>query len=115
MPVSKTIVGWLGLAWFLCVLRSPLIVSAGTWVTNTNAPGPVGVALVLSDATILAQKGPGYSNWFRLSPDSQGHYVNGSWASNPGLNMVNYRQFFASDVLPNGKVLVVGGEYGSPG
>ena len=115
MPVSKTPVGWLGLAGFLCVLHSPLIVSAGTWVTNTNAPGLVGVALVLSDASILAQRGPGYSNWFRLSPDSQGHYANGSWTANSGLNMANIRQFFASDVLPNGKVLVVGGEYGAPG
>jgi hypothetical protein len=115
MPVSKAIIRWLGLAWFFCVLYSPSIVSAGTWVANTNAPGLVGVALVLSDASILAQRGPGYNNWFRLSPDSQGHYANGSWTANSGLNMADIRQFFASDVLPNGKVLVVGGEYGAPG
>jgi hypothetical protein len=84
-------------------------------VTNTTAPGRVGVALVLSDASILVQKGPGDSNWFRLSPDSQGHYAGGIWTSNAGLNMPEIRQFFASDVLPDGRVLVAGGEYGALG
>jgi len=88
---------------------------AGTWVTNTTAPSPVGFVILLSNGDVLAQKGPGFSNWFRLSPDGQGHYANGQWTSNLGLNMSQNRQFFSSDVLPDGRVFVAGGEYGSLG
>lgn len=52
--------------------------------------------------------GPG---WFRLTPDSSGSYVNGTWSSIAPMH--DTRLDFESDVLTNGKVLVAGGEYGS--
>jgi hypothetical protein len=111
MKTASNWIGWLG---FLCGMGLCLTTRGGTWVTNSS-PGPIGVALLLSNGEVLAQRGPGYSNWFRLAPDSQGHYFDGQWTSNSGLSMLNNRQFFSSDVLPDGRVFVAGGEYGQLG
>jgi hypothetical protein len=47
-------------------------------------------------------KGPGYSNFFRLDPDNQGHYLNANnWNTNVAA-MPENRQMFTSDVLPHG-------------
>jgi hypothetical protein len=49
----------------------------------------------------------------RLAPDAMGSYINGTWTQlNP---MSTPRLYFASEVLPNGKVWVLGGEYSGPG
>ena len=65
--------------------------------------------MVLSDGTILTDNGSG--NCCRLTPDSHGSYLNGTWAQVASMN--NSRLFFASVVLTNGNVFVAGGEYGA--
>ena len=104
----------LGTAAFGCLLAYALPVSAGTWAANTG-PGNLNLPLLMSDGSILVQKGPGFSNFFRLYPDNQGHYLNTNNWSTTVAPMPEYRQMFASDVLPDGRVLVAGGEYGSLG
>jgi hypothetical protein len=111
LKTASNRIGWLA---FLCGMGLCLMARGGAWVTNSS-PGPIGVALLLSNGEVLAQRGPGYSNWFRLPPDSQGHYFDSQWTSNSGLSMLNNRQFFSSDVLPDGRVFVAGGEYGDLG
>jgi hypothetical protein len=92
----------------------------GTWTMLTN-PSPdqnLGVMLLLSDGTVICKTSTGgYDGngtvWDRLTPDSQGSYVNGTWTSiNP---MHNSRLYFASQVLKDGRVFVAGGEYGPGG
>ncbi len=90
----------------------------GTW-TNViqSAPGNNGIEriLLLSDGSVMAQQVGTSSNWYRLTPDTTGSYVNGTWGT---LAPMNYtRQFYASDVLPDGRVFVAGGEIvaASPG
>jgi hypothetical protein len=46
--------------------------------------------------------------WLRLSPDSAGHYDTGEWSGE--LNMTFGRQWFASGVLDDGRLFVIGGE-----
>jgi hypothetical protein len=91
--------------------------AAGTWVPLTNtAPDNIDLLLLLSDGTILAGSGEpgagGFGNaWYRLTPDANGSYLNGSWST---LAPMNYdRLYYSSQVLRDGRVLVAGGEYGN--
>ena len=90
----------------------------GTWTELSN-PSPnqnYGAMLLLSDGTVMCKTNSGSNDgngtiWDRLTPDSHGSYVNGTWTSfNP---MINSRLYFASQVLTDGRVFVAGGEYGT--
>ena len=49
--------------------------------------------------------------WYRLVPDATGSYIHGTW-KNAGTLPSGYNPlYFASSVLPNGQVVVMGGEY----
>jgi hypothetical protein len=73
--------------------------------------------LLLSDGTVMAQGAPlgsvGSSQWFRLTPDASGSYANGTWTTLASMHVS--RQYFPSNVLPDGRVFLVGGEYSSGG
>jgi hypothetical protein len=94
----------------------------GQWTALTNqAPDELGTMMLLTDGTVMAQDNSGtlttfnpaaYNQWFRLTPDSAGSYVNGTWS--PLASMSTQRLYFASRVLPSGKVFLVGGEYSDP-
>ena len=99
------------------------VVPAGaTWTKAKNAPAvSVGAMLLLTDGRVLVHSEPNctgctgdYNDWYTLTPDNTGSYVNGTWkqvASFPnGYNPL----FFASAVLKDGKVAVQGGEYNCP-
>ena len=98
-------------------LLSAAPVQAGSWTTlANNIPDPDGaqVMLLLSDGTVMTRGGgPNASKlWYQLKPDSTGSYVDGAWSSLASMGLE--RLFFSSDVLPSGKVFVVGGEYSGP-
>jgi hypothetical protein len=82
----------------------------GTWTNIIQpAPNPVGLMLLLPDGTVMAQQSGTTANWYKLTPDSQGSYVNGSWTS---IHPMTYsRQYYSSAVLRDGRVFVAGGEY----
>jgi hypothetical protein len=67
-----------------------------------------GAALLLTDGSVLVQDA-GTTDWWRLSPDIFGNYVNGTWS--PIASMPYAPLYFASAVLPDGRVLIEGGEY----
>src|ERR1035438_2542220 len=84
----------------------------GSWspLTNTNQLGEdIGICLLLPDGTVLAE-GSG-TNWWRLAPDSNGHYVNGSWTAR--LSSTWGHQTGSTAVLQNGNVFIAGGEHGN--
>ena len=86
--------------------------AVGTWVPlNNPAPDSIGTMLLLSDGTVMASNGDEGTNWYQLTPDSSGSYVNGTWSTLSSMN--DTRLYFASDVLTNGNVFVAGGEYGT--
>ena len=72
-------------------------------------------ALLLTDGTVMVQQYSG-RQWWRLTPDASGSYVNGTW-SQLASTASNYAPlYYASAVLKDGRVIVEGGEYnfGSP-
>ena len=86
----------------------------GSW-TNLSASGsgPAnGIAMMLlSDGSIAVQDGgtsPG-ANWYKLTPDSNGNYVNGHWTQIDSMNEA--RRFSTTATLPDGRIFVIGGEY----
>ena len=108
----------------MTVVLSGLIFAAGvatcqTWQPLNNQPTfSPGAVLLLTDGTVLAHSEPNcltctstdYSSWYKLTPDSSGSYVNGTWsqvASPTGYAPL----YFGSVVLPDGRVVVEGGEY----
>ena len=52
----------------------------------------------------------GFSDWWKLTPDINGSYVNGTWTQLASLSSNYGPLFFASAVLPDGRVIVEGGE-----
>lgn len=82
---------------------------AGTWTTLTNAPpATIATTLLLTDGSVLAQ-GVSTNQWYRLRPDGHGSYQNGTWQT--VASSVHAPLYYASGVLRDGRVIVVGGEY----
>jgi hypothetical protein len=84
---------------------------AATWTTLTHAaPGGTGIMLQLTDGTVMVKSGN--AAWSRLSPAANGSYADGTWSSL--ASMGTGRLYFASQVLQDGRVWVLGGEYSGP-
>ncbi|HTA28531.1 MAG TPA: hypothetical protein VK809_12135, partial [Bacteroidia bacterium] len=84
----------------------------GTWakITNLEPQQGAGLMMLMTDGTVLCQSVAGnYKGWDKLTPDANGSYINGTWTTVAAMNRP--RLFFASQVLPNGKLFVSGGEY----
>jgi hypothetical protein len=88
---------------------------AQTWTPLINQPGVnLGVMLQLRDGRILVHEEQGGNSraWHILTPDSTGSYVNGTWSSGGTLPLGYSPWFFGSQVLMDGKTVVIeGGEY----
>lgn len=94
----------------------------GTWVKLRNpAPQsgctktPCGVSdlHLLSDGTVIGKQNgdPLLLTWYRLVPDSNGSYINGTWSViQPSICPHGE---FASQLLSDGTFFVAGGEYGA--
>ena len=89
--------------------------TAGTWsATSTPPPSAVAHAVLLTDGSVLVNSfffSHHADPWYRLVPDATGSYIHGTW-KNAGTLPTGYNPlYFASSVLPNGQVVVMGGEY----
>lgn len=86
-------------------------VATATWMTLANAPpADLQLCLLLTDATLLCQGSAG-QNWYRLTPDENGSYGQGTWSAAASFPASYIPQAYASAVLADGRVAVVGGEY----
>ncbi len=89
---------------------------AGTWTPLTNlvpAGAGAGEMMLLSDGTVMVQSNGETTTWSKLTPDATGSYANGTWSAL--APMATARMDYASNVLPSGKVMVLGGEYSAAG
>jgi hypothetical protein len=86
-------------------------VLAQSWHPLANkAPFRAGVPLLLTDGSVLVHDF-GSSNWWKLSPDLTGSYQNGTWTQAASLPTTYAPLYYASAVLADGRVIIVGGEY----
>jgi len=69
-------------------------------------------ALLLTDGTVIINEQCG-GRWFRLTPDINGSYQNGSWSQIASFPTGYAPLYFASQVLPDGRIIINGGEYNS--
>jgi hypothetical protein len=108
MTKLRTLLAALGLLFAITQLSN-----AQHWVPLVNQPN-VNLALsnplLLTDGTVIMheQCGP---RWYRLSPDAYGNYVNGTWTKIAPTPAGYAPLYFGSAVLPDGRVIVEGGEY----
>jgi hypothetical protein len=126
-------------------LENRVVPTTGAWNPVTNLSESVtsgytagiGTMLELTNGVILAQGGGittgsngqpqelVTNTWFRLTPNTSGdtagsyggEYANGAWTA--AGSTLFARQYFATNVLPSGKIFLAGGElavdqFGSP-
>jgi hypothetical protein len=88
---------------------------AGSWKTISvpDTSFNADIMLLLTDGSVLVHNGwvpPGplstSSQWLRLTPDNRGNYDTGTWLT--GLDMQYARPYFASGMMSNGLVFVIG-------
>jgi len=81
-------------------------------VTNlkNRAPDGVVVPMLLTDGRVLAQ-GFNESDWWTLTPDITGSYVNGTWKQVASLPSGYSPLYQAEAVMIDGRVVIQGGEY----
>jgi len=96
----------------------------GTWTSLVGAPAPLDTCELLTTGDVLCHE---YLNnvWHRLSPDNFGSYQNGSWdfpfggppampnGNDPSFGCSNCEYaplYFASAILRDGRMIVIGGE-----
>jgi hypothetical protein len=92
------------------------LAGAQTWTPLSHQPTfGAGTALLLTDGTVMVQDATsGSTHWWRLKPDSSGSYINGTWTQIASLPAGYDPLYYASAVLPDGRVVIVGGEYNLP-
>ncbi len=66
--------------------------------------------LLLTDGTVVIQD-YGTRDWWRLTPDDKGSYVNGTWTQVASLPAGYAPLDYSSAVLADGRVIIEGGEY----
>ena len=73
-------------------------------------PNGAFLSFLLTDGTVMCQ-GNGSSDWWKLTPDISGSYLNGTWSQLATLPAGYVPDDFASAVLADGRVVIEGGEY----
>lgn len=66
--------------------------------------------ILLTDGSVLIQDA-GFPDWWRLTPDAFGSYVNGTWSQVASLPATYSPLYHSSAVLPDGRLIIEGGEY----
>lgn len=90
--------------------------AASAWQQLVHQPpfNP-GAMILLTNGTVLVQSdganASGSGKWWLLRPNSAGSYVDGTWSKAGSLPAGYAPLYFASAVLPDGRVIIMGGEY----
>jgi hypothetical protein len=93
--------------------------AGGTWTNVKAGPKNAGFCnpLLLTDGTVMVASCDTKS-WFKLTPDQAGNYATGTWSKLADLPVIGGTQYaplyHASAVLPDGRVIIMGGEYNGP-
>jgi hypothetical protein len=96
---------------FITGLALASMASAQKWQNLKHPPTfQTDTALMLTDGRAIVHE---YNtpNWWALQPDPKGSYLNGTWKKLASMPSNYAPLYFASQVLPDGRLLVEGGEY----
>jgi hypothetical protein len=87
------------------------LLNAQTWTPLNHQPSfSASNAFILPDGRVLVQD-TGAQDWWTLTPDSTGSYQNGSWAQMKTMPSAYSPLYYASAILPDGRLAILGGEY----
>ena len=124
--MKATIRGRLGRRWdyalktvtfatlLLLTTSSAAAASAEGWTPLVNRPAvnSIQLMILMTDGSVMMHTFDDIQTWVKLTPDAKGSYVNGTWVTLG--KMITPRLYFASQVLQNGNLWVMGGEYTGP-
>jgi len=99
----------LGVIAIFALLASSAVAQTLTALKH-QPPDGVQLTFQMTDGTVLGQ-GYGDQDWWKLTPDNTGSYVNGTWTQVASLATDYAPEAFASAVLADGTLLIIGGEY----
>ena len=101
-------------ALLLLTTSSATAASAPGWTPLVNKPSvnSIQLMILMTDGSVMVHTFDDIQTWVKLTPDAKGSYVNGTWATLG--KMITPRLYFASQVLQNGNLWVMGGEYTGP-
>jgi len=93
--------------------------SSSPWTPLVNQPpfGTPGTMLLESNGTVLVHDEPdnnvtgGTNELWALTPDADGSYIDGTWTQIASMPSAYTPLYFASAILPDGRMIVEGGEY----
>ncbi len=86
---------------------------SGTWQgLNNQPPFTTSTMILLTDGRVMVQE-EATPHWHALTPDPFGSYANGTWSSLADMSF--WRRYYASAVLRDGRVVVIGGEQSGDG
>jgi hypothetical protein len=94
--------------------------AGGTWslLTGSGVPGGICNPQLLHNGIVLAQS-CNAKQWYKLTPNSTGSYAKGAWTAIASLPVIGGTQYaplyHASVVLPDGRLIIEGGEYNGSG
>jgi hypothetical protein len=92
-------------------------VISGKWqrLAKPRPPFYPGAMILLTDGTVMVLdqgvNNNGGSQWWRLTPDIRGSYLNGTWSKLTSLPLGYVPEYFTSAVLPDGRVVIEGARY----
>jgi hypothetical protein len=88
--------------------------SAGVWTPLVNRPSvnSIQIMILLTDGSVMVHTFDDAQTWVKLTPDEKGSYINGTWVTLG--KMITPRLYFASQVMQNGNLWLMGGEYTGP-
>ena len=86
---------------------------AGSWQGLAHQPTfNTSTMILLSDGRIMVQE-EATKHWHALTPDHHGSYVHGTWS--PLADMSFWRRYYASGMLKDGRIVLIGGEQSGAG
>jgi hypothetical protein len=99
------------------LISTAALAPGSPWQLLNNQPpvldytdcGP-GNPILLTDGTVMLQD-DGCQDWWKLTPDQLGSYVNGTWTQLASTPAGYSPLYHSSAVLPDGRVIIEGGEY----
>jgi hypothetical protein len=97
----------------------PAGTTSSPWTPLENPPpfGTPGTMLLESNGDVLVHDEPnnnvtaGSNLWWQLTPAANGSYIDGTWSQIASMPAGYSPEYFASAILPDGRMIVEGGEY----